>query len=93
MPPDLSALPPGCSFAARCRFAEARCSEAPTSEFASSSRHTVRCRRVAAGEIGRVFGIVTVPGQFLAQVSQHLHYNRIDPAEEMARRNAPFEVE
>src|SRR5260221_5793491 len=31
--------------------------------------------------------------QLLAQVSQHLHYNRIDPAQEMARRNAPFEVE
>jgi peptide/nickel transport system ATP-binding protein len=51
MPPDLGALPPGCSFAARCRFAEARCCEAPTSEFALSARHTVRCRRVAAGEI------------------------------------------
>jgi hypothetical protein len=31
--------------------------------------------------------------QLLAQVSQHLHYNRIDPAQEMARRSAPFEVE
>src|SRR6266576_3800523 len=31
--------------------------------------------------------------QLLAQVSQHLHYNRIDPAQEMARWNAPFEVE
>ena len=31
--------------------------------------------------------------QLLAQLSQHLHYNRIDPAQEMARRNAPFEVE
>src|SRR6266436_6872175 len=31
--------------------------------------------------------------QLLAQVSQHLHYDRIDPAQEMARRNAPFEVE
>jgi peptide/nickel transport system ATP-binding protein len=51
MPPDLGALPPGCSFAPRCRFAEARCCEAPTSEFALSARHTVRCRRVAAGEI------------------------------------------
>jgi hypothetical protein len=31
--------------------------------------------------------------QPLAQVSQHLHYDRIDPAQQMVRRNAPFKVE
>jgi peptide/nickel transport system ATP-binding protein len=51
VPPDLGALPPGCSFAARCRFAEERCREVPPSEFALSATHMVRCGRVAAGEI------------------------------------------
>jgi peptide/nickel transport system ATP-binding protein len=51
MPPDLGALPPGCSFAARCRFAQERCRETPPSEFALSATHTVRCLRVAGGEI------------------------------------------
>src|SRR5664280_240784 len=32
-------------------------------------------------------------GQHLAQVSQHPRHDRIDPAEQMVRRNAPFEVE
>src|SRR4051794_1714946 len=31
--------------------------------------------------------------QLLAQVSQHLRHHRIDPAQQMARRNAFFEVE
>src|SRR5207247_7363653 len=31
--------------------------------------------------------------QLLAKVSRHPRHNRIDPAQEMARRNAPFEVE
>jgi hypothetical protein len=31
--------------------------------------------------------------QFLAKVSQHARHNRIDPPQEMARRNTPFEVE
>jgi peptide/nickel transport system ATP-binding protein len=51
MPPDLGALPPGCSFAARCRFAETRCHKVLPSEFALSATHAVRCLRVAAGEI------------------------------------------
>jgi peptide/nickel transport system ATP-binding protein len=38
-PPDLSALPPGCAFAPRCRFA------------ALAPAHSSRCLRVAAGEI------------------------------------------
>jgi peptide/nickel transport system ATP-binding protein len=51
MPPDLGALPPGCSFAARCRFAEARCHKVLPSEFALSATHAICCLRVAAGEI------------------------------------------
>jgi peptide/nickel transport system ATP-binding protein len=51
IPPDLGSLPPGCSFAARCRFVEERCREVPPSEFALSATHMVRCGRVAAGEI------------------------------------------
>ena len=31
--------------------------------------------------------------ELLAQVSQHLRHHRIDPAQQMARRNAFFEVE
>lgn len=42
-PPDLSNLPPGCAFAARCTEAFDRCrSEAPP-EFAPGPRHTARC--------------------------------------------------
>jgi peptide/nickel transport system ATP-binding protein len=51
MPPDLGAMPPGCSFAPRCRFAQQRCREVVPSIFALSTTHMVRCLRVAAGEI------------------------------------------
>jgi len=50
-PPDLSALPPGCAFAPRCRFADDRCRTAPPPEFALAPAHSTRCLRVAAGEI------------------------------------------
>jgi peptide/nickel transport system ATP-binding protein len=50
-PPDMTALPPGCSFAPRCRFAEPRCRDTLPPEFALASDHAVRCLRVAAGEI------------------------------------------
>jgi peptide/nickel transport system ATP-binding protein len=50
-PPDMTALPPGCSFAPRCRFAEPRCRDAVTPEFALTADRAVRCLRVAAGEI------------------------------------------
>jgi ABC-type antimicrobial peptide transport system ATPase subunit len=46
-----SALPPGCSFAPRCRFADARCIDELPPEVALASDHTVRCLRVADGEI------------------------------------------
>ena len=50
-PPDMTLLPPGCSFAPRCRFAEARCSLDLPPEIALAPDHMVRCLRVAAGEI------------------------------------------
>jgi len=50
-PPDLSALPPGCAFAPRCRFADDRCRVVPPPEFALASGHSTRCLRAAAGEI------------------------------------------
>jgi peptide/nickel transport system ATP-binding protein len=50
-PPDLSALPPGCAFAPRCRLSDDRCRAAPPPEFALAPDHSTRCLRVAAGEI------------------------------------------
>ena len=50
-PPDMTALPPGCSFAQRCRFADPRCIRDLPAEVALASDHMVRCLRVAAGEI------------------------------------------
>ena len=50
-PPDMPALPPGCSFAQRCRFADKRCIRDLPPEVALASDHMVRCLRVAAGEI------------------------------------------
>jgi peptide/nickel transport system ATP-binding protein len=51
MPPDLRALPEGCSFAPRCRFCEEACRLAMPPEHAISPEHLTRCRRTAAGEI------------------------------------------
>ncbi len=51
-PPDLRALPPGCSFAPRCRYAEQRCTGLSPPEVAITARemssHTVRCLRSEA---------------------------------------------
>jgi hypothetical protein len=41
----------------------------------------------------RSAGLTVERLQLLAKVSQHARYNRIDPAQEMARRNARLEVE
>jgi peptide/nickel transport system ATP-binding protein len=51
MPPDLSALPEGCSFAPRCGFAEDRCHASMPPAFALAPEHMTRCLRVAAREI------------------------------------------
>src|SRR5580765_4984981 len=48
-PPDLSALPPGCSFAARCPSAFDRCREAPPSQLTFGDQRTVRCWLADAG--------------------------------------------
>ena len=50
-PPDMTSLPPGCSFAPRCRFADARCIHELPPEVALASDRMVRCLRVADGEI------------------------------------------
>jgi len=42
-PPDLASLPAGCSFAARCPAAFARCHEEAPPEFAVDASRTARC--------------------------------------------------
>jgi peptide/nickel transport system ATP-binding protein len=46
-PPDLRALPSGCSFAPRCRFAIPACSEAFPPGVWVDTAHTACCLRVA----------------------------------------------
>jgi peptide/nickel transport system ATP-binding protein len=46
-PPDLAALPPGCSFAPRCSLAEARCLASVPDIVPVAAGHEVRCVRVA----------------------------------------------
>ena len=47
-PPDLSALPPGCAFAARCPKALPRCADAAPPEFTVGEDHRARCWLAAA---------------------------------------------
>ncbi|MFI5002755.1 MAG: ABC transporter ATP-binding protein, partial [Reyranellales bacterium] len=47
-PPDLGDVPTACSFAPRCRFAEARCVAAPPSLSTVGDSHLVRCVRADA---------------------------------------------
>lgn len=42
-PPDLSALPPGCSFAPRCTFADRRCTELVPVLRPATADHWARC--------------------------------------------------
>jgi peptide/nickel transport system ATP-binding protein len=63
MPPDLAALPDGCSFQPRCRFADDRCRSAVPPEFAHTGVHMTRCLRVAAHEIA-------LPGPNLGERSE-----------------------
>jgi peptide/nickel transport system ATP-binding protein len=46
-PPDLRALPPGCSFAPRCRFAGPSCLVAMPEVVVDGDGHMARCVRVA----------------------------------------------
>ena len=50
-PPDMTSLPPGCSFAPRCRFADPRCRHDLPGEYPLAADRAVRCLRVAEGEI------------------------------------------
>jgi peptide/nickel transport system ATP-binding protein len=49
-PPDLAALPPGCSFAPRCGYVRAECAERMPEFLPVSSRRAARCLLVASGE-------------------------------------------
>jgi peptide/nickel transport system ATP-binding protein len=51
LPPDLGELPPGCSFAPRCRHAEHRCRTAVPTAHPATRDHLVRCVRVADGSL------------------------------------------
>ncbi|HEU4380749.1 MAG TPA: ABC transporter ATP-binding protein [Hyphomicrobiaceae bacterium] len=51
MPPDLRALPEGCSFAPRCQFCQDACRVSMPPEHAMAPGHTTRCLRIAAREI------------------------------------------
>jgi peptide/nickel transport system ATP-binding protein len=42
-PPDLSALPPGCTFAPRCPHAQAQCLESVPRSVALGGGHRVSC--------------------------------------------------
>ncbi len=46
-PPDLSALPDGCSFAERCPMSQAACRSAPPPVVQLAADHRARCRRTA----------------------------------------------
>ena len=46
-PPDLRALPPGCAFAPRCRYAEERCIADVPPQYHVAPDHTARCVRAA----------------------------------------------
>ena len=45
-PPNLTVLPPGCAFAARCRYVEPACTIAMPPEVLLGHEHVVRCIRV-----------------------------------------------
>jgi len=45
-PPDLRALPPGCSFQPRCKFAVAACSAAMPQAATLAAGHSARCLRI-----------------------------------------------
>ena len=44
-PPDLAALPPGCAFASRCKWAQPACEVAPPDVSWLADNHSVRCLR------------------------------------------------
>src|SRR5690349_18752909 len=57
-PPDLSALPPGCAFAARCTQAMARCREAPSPPpFSPEEGRVARCWLAEPATVGADYRI------------------------------------
>ena len=58
-PPDLSALPPGCSFAPRCVQALARCREAAPPSFAPESGRVARCWLAEPVAVGADFRVAS----------------------------------
>jgi peptide/nickel transport system ATP-binding protein len=57
LPPDLGELPSGCSFAARCRHVEERCTVTAPAEHRVAPEHTTRCVRVADGSLTGSLGL------------------------------------
>jgi peptide/nickel transport system ATP-binding protein len=51
-PPDLSALPAGCAFAERCRYAQAGCLQSPPAPVVLEPGHVARCVRTDATAAG-----------------------------------------
>jgi peptide/nickel transport system ATP-binding protein len=64
-PPDLAAVPPGCSFAPRCRLAEARCQEMPPALEPAGPGHLVACLRAEeasrTGSRNRAVAVAAAP--------------------------------
>ena len=65
-PPDLSALPPGCSFAPRCPVAYARCHVEAPPEFALADGHTARCWLAVSAPKEGLGACNTVKGSLVA---------------------------
>ena len=70
-PPDLAALPPGCSFAPRCPRAFERCREAAPPEFSPARGRTARCWLARRGERGSVTVVLEAAG-----LSKHFQAKR-----------------
>ena len=58
-PPDLSALPAGCSFAPRCPQAFARCRDAAPPPFAPEEGRTARCWLAEPSAVGSDFRVAS----------------------------------
>jgi peptide/nickel transport system ATP-binding protein len=76
-PPDLSAPPPGCKFAARCRYAREECEESEPSLTNGGSSHFFRC-----------FFPVSAPGQAEAAVAASAERRQQPPLEPVASSGA-----
>jgi peptide/nickel transport system ATP-binding protein len=64
-PPDLSALPAGCAFAERCRYAQAGCLQSPPAPVVLEPGHVARCVRTDA----TAAGASDAPGAWAAPAS------------------------